>query len=158
MRRVGLGMATAVLLAGLAVSGARAQDVEGDLHSAVPKPKAWYDGWFASAAKPTDAKPDAPGVTTHIGPSPVERAAAAHQQERADLDRRWEVCDRLMEIAVRNNDDAMQARVEQLRDRAWDIYQQRTANATASGPVTMPPPEKVGIASGRPAPKREEKP
>ena len=155
MRMVGAGMAAAVLLAGLAASAAWAQDVDGDLHSASPKPKAWWEGWFSPAAKPPEKKHgDAEPPPT--GPSPVELAAAGRQRERADLDRRWEVCDRLMEIAVRTNDEAMQTQIEQLRDRAWDVYQQRIAALSAPAPMAAPPEEKPTF--GKPSHSWEAKP
>ena len=155
MRMVGAGMTAAVLLAGLAASAAWAQDLDGDLHSAAPKPKAWWEGWFAPAAKPPEVKHDDAEPTTH-GPSPVELAAAARRRERADLDRRWAVCDRLMEIAVGDNDEAMQTQIEQLRDRAWDVYQQRIAALSAPEPLTASPEEKP--AFGKPSHSREVKP
>ena len=75
-----------------------------------PQPKSWWDGWFGRppnrqtrGKKPEAAAPPAPAA-----PSPVELAAAARQRERADFNRRMEVCDRLTEIAVQNNDAAMQ--------------------------------------------------
>ncbi len=87
------------------------------------------------AAKPPEKKHD-----------DAELAAVARQRELAALDRRWEVCDRLMEIAVRTNDDVMQSQIEKLRDRAWDVYQQRIAALSVPAPITPPavtptPPE-----------------
>ena len=65
-----------------------------------------------------------------------------------------EVCDRLMEVAIANNDDAMQSRIEQLKDRAWELYQQRTGQSSAS---SSPSPDEAildnklgGRLSGRP--------
>ena len=139
MRTMGAGITAAVLLVGLAASAASAQEADGDLHSAAPQPKAWWEGWFTPAAKPDkhEAKKSEPAVTpAPVAPSPVEAAAASRQRERADYFRRIDVCDRLTEIAVQNNDTAMQTQIDQLRDRAWDLYQQRTANLPAAG--TLP--------------------
>jgi hypothetical protein len=136
MRRMGAGMTAVVLLAGLAASSASAQDTDGDLHSATPQPKAWWDGWFTPAAKPDkhEVKKSEPAVTpAPVAPSPIEAAAVARQRERADLNRRMEVCNRLTEIAVQNNDAAMKTQSDQLLERAWDLYQQRTAALPASG-------------------------
>jgi hypothetical protein len=132
MRIVGTGMAVAVLLSGLAASAALAQETDGDLHSAAPKPKSFWDGWFAPAPKPVEKKFDKLAAPP-AGPSAAEIASATRKRERAAYSRRMEVCDRLMEVAVQNNDDAMQARIEQLKDRAWELYQQRTGALTASG-------------------------
>jgi hypothetical protein len=138
MRKVGAGMSAAVLLAGLATSAASAQYGDGDLHSAPPTQKTWWDGWFTAAPKPPAHKPETGAAPAPAAPAIVETAAAAHKRERAALDRRQEVCDRLMEIAVRNNDEAMQTQIEQLRDRAWEVYQQRTAALSTS--TTTPDP------------------
>jgi len=153
MRRVGAGMAAAVLFAGLAASAASAQQSDGDLHSAPPKSKAIWDNWFKSADKADPSKPgDAPLAVA--GPSAAEVALMARRQARADLDRRWKVCDQLMEIAVRTNDDAMQAQVEQLRDRAWEVYQQRDTAVS----VSVPAADEKGKHGGRYAPMPEVKP
>jgi hypothetical protein len=153
MRIVGKRMMIAVLLTGLAASAALAQETDGDLHSAAPKPKAFWEGWFTSAAKPAEKKLD-PAAAPPAGPSAAEVAAATRKRELAVYSRRMEVCDRLMEVAVANNDDATQARIEQLKDRAWELYQQRTGALSASG---SPSPDetvlahKLGVgSSGRP--------
>ncbi len=156
MRTVGAGMTAAVLLAGLAAaSAASAQDTDGDLHAASPKPKAWWDGWFGAPAKPPEPKQADPEPPPH-GPSPVELAAAARQRERADLNRRDAVCDRLMDVAVRNNDAAMQAEIEKLQDQAWQVYQQHVA--ALSAPSAEPPPSDEKPKFGHPSPSREVKP
>ena len=135
MRMVGKRLAAAALLTGLAASAAWAQQPDGDLHSAAPKPKSFWEGWFAPAAKPVDKKLDGLAPPP-AGPSAAEVAAVTRKREFAVYSRRMEVCDRLTEIAVQNNDDAMQTRVEQLKDRAWDIYQQRTGGSSASGAMS----------------------
>lgn len=138
MRRVGAGITAAVLLAALAAS-ALAQDTDGDLHSAPAQAqasKSWWTGWFGPSAKtdkPESKKTEAAAPPAPASPSPVELAAAARQHERAAFNRRMEVCDRLTEIAVQNNDTAMQSQIDQLRDRAWEVYQKRTADLPASG-------------------------
>lgn len=153
MRRVGAGLAAAVIAAGLAASAATAQQSDGDLHSAPPKSKAIWDNWFKSADKADPPKAD-DAAPAAAGPSAADLALAARKQARADLDRRWEVCDRLMEIAVRNNDEAMQAQIEQLRDRAWEAYQRRDAAVSASVPAAAD----AKNAHGGKAPAREGKP
>ena len=143
MRRLGAGITVAVLLAGLAATAAHGDD--GDLHSAAPQPKMWWDGWFTAAApkpdKKDDKKPDTVIPVTTPAPSSVERAAASRQRERADMNRRMEVCDRLTEVAVEHNDTAMQTQVDQLRDRVWQLYQQRTAGLPASGSPAADEPD-----------------
>src|SRR5450755_2106677 len=120
MRMVKAALTAAVLLAVLAASTASAQEMDGDLHSATPKPKAWWGGWFSPAAKPAEKKTE-PATLAPVGPSAAELAVTARQSEKAAYFRRMEVCDRLMAIAVQNNDEAMQTQIEQLKDRAWDL-------------------------------------
>ncbi len=142
MRRVGAGITAAVLLAGLAASAALAQDTDGDLHSAAPTPKAWWTGWFGPADKtdkPEGKKTEAAVPPAPAAPSPMDMAAAARRRERAAYNRRMEVCDRLTEIAVRTNNTDMQAQIDQLRDRAWDVYRKRTADLPAAGAPEKPP-------------------
>ncbi len=131
MRMVAKGMTVAILVTGLAASAALAQDTDGDLHSAAPKPKAFWEGWFAPAPKPIEKKSD-PIPAAPAGPTAAELAAATRKRELAAYTRRMEVCDRLMEVAVEKNDEAMQARIEQLKDRAWELYQQRTGAASVA--------------------------
>jgi len=151
MRIVGKGMAVAVLLTGLAASAALAQESDGDLHSAAPKPKSLWDGWFTPAAKPAEKKLD-PIAAPPAGPTAAEVGAATRKRELAAYTRRMEVCDRLMEVAVANNNEAMQARIEQLKDRAWELYQQRTSGLSGSqSPDEAVLDHKLGVgSSGRP--------
>jgi hypothetical protein len=177
MRMVGKGLTVAVLLTGLAASAALAQEPDGDLHSAAPRPKAFWDGWFTPAAKSVEKKHDTIAAPP-AGPSAAEVAAATRKRERAAYTRRMEVCDRLMEVAVGNNDAAMQARIEQLKDRAWELYQQRTGGLSVAGsaspdeavldrklgvsstgrPLTAAPTDKANSDGGQASLKREVKP
>jgi hypothetical protein len=146
-------MAAAALLAGLAASAATAQSSDGDLHSAPPRSKAIWDGWFKPADKADQPKlDDVPPPAA--GPSAADLALMARTQARADLDRRWAVCEALREIAVRNNDQVMEAQIEQLHDRAWEVYEQR---ATAVS-VSVPPAADAKNTHGGKAPAREGKP
>jgi hypothetical protein len=125
MRRAGVGVTAAVLAVALAASAA-AQDA-GDLRSMPPKTPAWWDGWFkAPAAKPAaDKKPD--GDRPPAGPTPADAAAATRKRELAAYLRRQAVCDRLLQVAVQNNDDDLYRQAQALDARAWEVYQRRTA-------------------------------
>jgi hypothetical protein len=57
---------------------------------------------------------------------PVVSRAAVLTQAKADFLRRLEVCDKLRDIALQNNDSELLNRVEQLQTRAKDAYIQRT--------------------------------
>ncbi len=63
----------------------------------------------------------------------TDRKAALQEQadlrlrEEQDYFRRLEVCDRLMQEAIRNGDAEAQRRIEQQQDRIQEIYNSRTA-------------------------------
>ncbi|MFM8932716.1 MAG: hypothetical protein ACKOS8_12675 [Gemmataceae bacterium] len=63
----------------------------------------------------------------------TDRRAALQEQadlrlrEEQDYFRRLEVCDRLMQEAIRNGDAEAQRRIEQQQDRIQEIYNSRTA-------------------------------
>ncbi len=78
--------------------------------------------------KDTAKKPATPSRPVSV----VDEAAAARSREEAVLLRRLAVCDKLMEIAVRNNDTELLRRVEVLDERARSIYAQRTAHLVGS--------------------------
>ena len=92
-----------------------------------PAPKAPTTGfvgplkdWNRPAPKPEvkkKAEPPAPPK-----PTIAEQVQAARYKEQADLLRRMSVCDKLMEIAVRNNDADLIRKVEQLQERANNVY------------------------------------
>ena len=177
MRIIGKRMMIAVLVSGLAASAAWAQETDGDLHSEPPKPKAFWDGWFAPAAKPVEKKHDKIAAPP-AGPTAADIALAMRKRELAVYSRRMEVCDRLMEVAIAKNDVAMQERIEQLKDRAWELYQQRTGATSisaasssdeavlsrklsadsSSDPLTAASSNKAGTASQQASLKREVKP
>jgi hypothetical protein len=52
------------------------------------------------------------------------------REERA-LWRRLDVCLDLREIADKKNDDALRERVDQLEQKAWEVYHQRTGTVGA---------------------------
>ncbi len=58
--------------------------------------------------------------------SPATRLALA----QADLVRRQEVCQKLREIALETGDDDLARKADQLDQRAWDAFVQRTGDET----------------------------
>jgi hypothetical protein len=62
----------------------------------------------------------------------VDEAAAERAREESALLRRLEVCDKLMEIAVRTNDNDLMRKAEDLDRRARTAYSQHTAHLNAS--------------------------
>ncbi|HEV8060587.1 MAG TPA: hypothetical protein VGP68_11965 [Gemmataceae bacterium] len=95
-----------------------------------PKPQptgGWvgpFKDWNKPAPKP-DAKKKDPAAPHKL--TIAEQVQAARFREQADLLRRMAVCDKLMEIAVRNNDADLIRRVEQLQERANNVYTEHAA-------------------------------
>ncbi len=144
----------AVLLLGLGAAVAQAADK--DDRSRYPKPPTdptsnwgWMNPatWFGGGkekkdkaadakAKKTAKKDEAKSDATPL-PSPADEARGRRSREEADLCRRLKVCDGLREIALRNEDQELLRRVDELSDRAFALYTQRTgARAPVSGALT----------------------
>jgi hypothetical protein len=99
----------------------------------------WYGLGSPSRGKAPAKKPevkdirtskDKPAANAKSAPKPLSMAEQRALEE-AEYRRRIDVCDRLMEIALRNSDKAMQDQVQTLSERAWEVYTQRTANLTS---------------------------
>ena len=60
------------------------------------------------------------------------------------------VCDKLAQVADNTNDEKLMHEVEELKERVWAIYQQRTANLS-NGPATVEPDEARGPAGRKSA-------
>jgi hypothetical protein len=108
-----------------------------------PKPAAQKSSWFgwmlggSTPAKPAEAPPrEAPIKKTKpapVKPTPVvDEAAAVRSREETAYLRRVAVCDRLKQVALQNNDQELVKMAEQLEERAWVVYSQRTAQLPAS--------------------------
>ena len=147
MRRVGLWGGCAVLLLALGLSAGSAApppaDDDDDGAPVVgPNPAARpRDGWnplitrtFGLDKKPApkpEKKADAPAPRPS---AQLESAAAIRRLEEAKLHRRQEVCLRLREIARETNDNDLERLAEELDQRAFDVFMQRTAYLPRSGP------------------------
>lgn len=83
------------------------------------------DAKDAATAKPSPAKKAEPPKPQE--PSLADVAAAAKNREDADLLRRLAVCDKLREIALRNDDTELLQKVDVLLTRARAAYEQRSA-------------------------------
>jgi hypothetical protein len=118
------GMAMALVL-GLAVSLAAAQGRDDG-----PRPMASGSGrwseWLSGKDKP-EAKKEAVEKPS-AGPSVLERAEAVRQRELKNYLRRIDVCDKLAQIAEDTNDPQLLNEIEEIKERVWAVYQQRTAN------------------------------
>lgn len=91
----------------------------------------WLTRWWPFGDKSGETK-DAPAKQT--APD-VESAGAVRARELVTLQRRQAVCLRLKEIAVQTNDEALMQKAEQLEQRAWQVYEQRTASTQAQTEV-----------------------
>jgi hypothetical protein len=128
MRAGTVCMVTAALVFGMGVGRVGGQQPTSDSSDINPKP-----GWWARLfGKKADAPHPGPAqaATSKEQPRPLtgaDLAAAMQARERALLDRRQAVCDKLKEIALRTGDEALMRRAEQLDQRAWALYQRRTS-------------------------------
>lgn len=130
MRGVGkTAMATALVL-GLAVSVAAAEERDDGPKPASSGSGGW-GGWFGGKDKP-EAKKEAVDKPAP-GPSAAERAEAVRQLELKNYLRRIDVCDRLAQVAEDTNDQKLLSQVEEMKERVWAVYQQRTANLAPGG-------------------------
>jgi hypothetical protein len=63
---------------------------------------------------------------------PREDPAVRRAREEAKYMRRSEVCVKLKAIADENNDSALRQKAEQMDERAWNVYLERTKHLTSS--------------------------
>jgi hypothetical protein len=128
MGKLGATSMAAALCLGLTLSAARADDGDsGDLRSMPPVKPSWWSGMFATKEPAAAGRK---GVQVE-GPPPPRIVASNPGQvlvrEQNAYIRRLEVCDALDDVAEKKGDDALRERVNELRDKAWTVYQQRTA-------------------------------
>lgn len=146
MRRLGVWVVGAVLLAGVTMTVAAAGDRK--KRAAEPEPAAeeskgawgWFTGLFRWGKK---EEPKAIAQSEQVA-AEVNRAAALREEAEARqvremnaLLRRLEVCDRLREIAWQTNDPYLEGQAVQLEERASAVYAQRMANLPAAGESSL---------------------
>jgi hypothetical protein len=96
--------------------------------------------WFTRMFTPTLERPDqAKPTEVKVEPTkiPISTINNRRVQAEADLNRRREVCLKLIEIADANGDDDLRRKAEMLDQRAYDLYvaaknQGRSVERTAS--------------------------
>lgn len=123
MRRT--GKLAAALLLGLSASVATAQEMstpEGVAATAAAKGSWWN---FGGAKKKADDKKPAPSPPP--GALRAERAALEQIRQMKAFLRRQEVCNRLQEIALENNDPEMERQAQLLDELNWQVYKKHTA-------------------------------
>jgi hypothetical protein len=127
MGNLGAKGVAAALCLGLIVTTARADEGDGgDLRAMPPTKPSWWSGTFAAKAPAT---PKAAAASAETPPPRVATSnpgSALFREQNAYI-RRLEVCDDLLDIAERTGNEALREQVNQLKDKAWAVYQQRTA-------------------------------
>lgn len=141
MRRWGVWCVLTSLILGLAMARTRAGDDDDDGDAKPPaRPggirwSPYFAKMFDSPERKPAPKPVTPKPKKETAKKPaeppkprvVDEAVAERAQEEANLMRRLQVCDKLMEIAIRTNDTELLHRVEALEERAQTAYAQRTS-------------------------------
>jgi hypothetical protein len=102
-------------------------------------PSRWFPG---SQGKPDTSEDEQPGTRARLatekqagagGPANVvQEAAALRAREEAKYLRRSEVCARLKEIAEQSNNADLRRHAEQMEERAWAVYNDRTRHMASS--------------------------
>jgi hypothetical protein len=139
MRRWSVFFGTALLA--IALSGvAGAADPEESSATST----SWWSRMFKSRAakkREADAKKKKHDEAL-IRKAALEGVASQLAREEADWVRRIQVCQKLREIASVNNDPELNRRADMLDQRAWELYQKRTAKLS-SGRAGQSPDEQA---------------
>ena len=130
-----LGTAALTLAVGLSVAGLACADD-------APAGN-WFSNWFARPAsktpEPVSGKDETPRIPT----------GNALKKLKADLDRRQEVCLRLLEIANEAGDEELIRKTNDLDRRAWEIYvAAKNRTSTTERPAAEPDAKKARSAKG----------
>jgi hypothetical protein len=146
--RSGWGFGAAVLI-GFGISTASAADGNGvpadspAAQTSSSGSQSWLPSWFGGKEKPA-TKPEktatarsdsaaSKGKANVEDRSPARDAISPSAVERSKYLRRLKVCDKLRGLAQDANDTELERMVDQLEERAYAVFLQRTA-APASGP------------------------
>ncbi len=110
-----------------------------------PKTGNWFTRLFThdSAPKKKDAVKDE--VARPMPPSPI----VMRKKAEGELLRRQEVCEKLRQIALETSDKELARKADDLEQRAWDIYVQRTGSPMSNLAPDAP------LSAGRLAARRD---
>jgi hypothetical protein len=139
MRRAWLWGFGLTVIFSLGITAVRADDDDekpaGPAKTTYGRGPGLMDRLFKSSEKPTTKKPgkkDAESPAKEKADKPekpaVDSAGAIRAREQAALERRMQVCLRLMDLANQQNDEELYRRAEELDKKAWAVYRQRTAH------------------------------
>jgi hypothetical protein len=153
----------AALVWGLASGGIRAGDDDAEDSDARPAPRPfirWSPVFARMVAIDTTSSPEKPAAKDNKAARAKDDikkstktetpAARARSREEMALIRRLEVCDKLMEVAIRTEDRELENRVYELQARAQAVYARNaaaienkirpdTADKSADGRKAAPP-------------------
>jgi hypothetical protein len=150
MRKWAMGALAALLCAGLAGSVVVADDAD---------KRAGFSGsgLFTSRPKVETNKPATKATATDEA-MPEHEADVRAREQKAYL-RRLQVCDRLLEIALEAQDEALQKQVEELNRRAFEVYIKRTGGSVGGARFEEPDGAGEGVApeTGKPGKRGEDK-
>lgn len=123
----------------LSVGVATAGVVRADDDASATSKGNWFTRMFRrQAAVP---KADDKSHQTVTNAPPAESAAQLRIRAQMELMRRQEVCDKMREIAFQTSDDELRRQADQLDQRAWDAYVQKTSRVL--GMRTLTPDEQA---------------
>jgi hypothetical protein len=128
MRRGVVVALNGILLLGLATVARAAEPADND---ATAPSGGWFTRWFSFGKKAPEMKAAEKSKEATPAPSKamlLQAAAAQRAQEEAALLRRQGVCLKLRMIAAQTNDEELRRKADQLDERAWNSYVQRTAH------------------------------
>jgi hypothetical protein len=126
MRRVGSWGLTAALIVGLGGAVVTAGGPDSD---AKAPPKGIFSSWFGDKPKPpakTDKKPVE--VKPDMMPNAPDLTAGEQKRQMEAFMRRMAVCDRLRQVALQSDNEALMRQADELEMRAQELYRQKIAN------------------------------
>jgi hypothetical protein len=89
----------------------------------------WFTRLWSTGDKP--APKTSSSAAKKAEASVTESSSTRRMREEVILNRRNEVILKLREIAQRTGDDALMRKADDLQEKAWDLYLQRTANSNS---------------------------
>ncbi|MBI3408641.1 MAG: hypothetical protein HY040_09825 [Planctomycetes bacterium] len=94
----------------------------------------WFTRMFRR--QPAAPKTDEKARVAAANVPQAESAAQVRVRAQMELMRRQEVCDKMREIAFQTSDDELRRQADQLDQRAWDAYVQKTSRVAGTRMLT----------------------
>ncbi|NBR04229.1 MAG: hypothetical protein EBT92_00480 [Planctomycetes bacterium] len=107
----------------------------GSANTTTPKSKSWWS-MGGSAKKEVIPEADINDKETISKTVVIEQNRKVLNREEKAYFRRLEACDRLMQIAITNNDNGMQEKIITLQEKIQAVYNRKTSNLQL--PAQMP--------------------